>query len=71
MDRKRQIYTLDMCLFLSEGIARLSRAEVGDVVSFLPSSWSVSSGGGPVSASVFGSAAVGQVGRVRLWQELW
>ena len=29
VDRKRQIYTQDMCLFLLEGIARLSRAEVG------------------------------------------
>lgn len=26
------------------------------------------SGGGSVSGSVFGSAAVGQVGRVQLWQ---
>lgn len=35
-----------------------------DVVNFLPPSWLVSSGGGTVSASVFGSVAVGQVGQL-------
>lgn len=34
--QKKATYTQDMCLFLSEGIARVSRAEVGGVVSFLP-----------------------------------
>lgn len=34
------------------------------MVNFLPSSWQVSSGGGTVSGSVFGSVAVGQVGQL-------